>query len=113
MGMTLKEAGYWVDCAYETFHTVDAAHTQTPGTHLCLTLSRCTPLGFMEKCTREWIGYGVKEGKVFFDESTPSSMLCEEYLEKVLIHGTVEAQQLSKFLPELYTEYKDKPDDAD
>jgi hypothetical protein len=84
-----------------------------PGTHLCLTLSRSNPLGYMEKCTREWIGYGVKNGKVFRDESTPASMLCEEYLKKVLIHGTVEAQQLSVFLPSLYAEYKDKPDDAD
>ena len=107
----LKEAGCWVDCAYESFHTVSEPRVQLPGTHLCLTLSRPNPLGGMEKLTREWIGYGVKDGKVFFDESTPASMLCEEYLRKVLIHGTVEAQQLSIFLPELYAEYHDKPDD--
>ena len=40
-------------------------------------------------------------------------MLCEEYLKKVIIHATVEARQLSRFLPELYTQYKDRPDDAD
>jgi len=109
----LKAAGCWVDCAYESFHSVDPSHTQLPGAHLCLTLSRRSPLGFMEKCTREWIGYGVKDGKVFRDETTPASMLCEEYLKKVIIHATVEAQQMSMFLPELYAEYKDKPDDED
>jgi len=109
----LKAAGCWVDCAYESFHSVDPSHTQLPGAHLCLTLSRRSPLGFMEKCTREWIGYGVKDGKVFRDETTPASMLCEEYLKKVIIHATVEAQQLSKFLPELYAEYREKPDDED
>jgi hypothetical protein len=30
-----------------------------------------------------------------------------------MIHSTVEAQQLSKFLPELYMEYHEKPDDVD
>jgi hypothetical protein len=40
-------------------------------------------------------------------------MLCEQYLKKVIIHATTEAQQLSKFLPELYARYKDLPDDAD
>jgi hypothetical protein len=109
----LKAAGCWVDCAWESFHPVNNHSERSPGTHLCLTLSRSNPLGYMEKCTREWIGYGVKDGKVFRDESTPASMLCEEYLKKVLIHGTVEAQQLSVFLPSLYAEYKDKPDDAD
>jgi hypothetical protein len=109
----MKAAGCWVDSAYESFHTVDPSHTQTPGTHLCLTLSRKSPLGIMEKCTREWIGWGVKDGKVVRDETTPASMLCEEYLKKVIIHSTVEAQQLSKFLPELYAQYKDKADDED
>jgi DAPG hydrolase PhiG domain len=109
----LKAVGCWVDSAYESFHTVDPSHTQTVGTHLMLTLSRTSPLGIMEKCTREWIGWGVKDGKVFRDESTPASMLCEAYLKKVIIHATVEAQQLSKFLPALYAQYKDLPDDAD
>lgn len=109
----LKAAGCWVDSAYETFHTVDPEHKRLPGTHLCLTLSRPCPLGGMEKITREWIGYGLKDGKIWRDESTPQEMLCEEYLHKVMIHATVEAQQLSKFLPELYAEYHDQPDDVD
>ena len=109
----LKAAGCWVDSAYETFHTVDPEHKRLPGTHLCLTLSRPCPLGGMEKITREWIGYSLKDGKVWRDESTPPEMLCEEYLHKVMVHATVEAQQLSKFLPELYAEYHDQPDDTD
>lgn len=109
----LKEAGCWLDCAWESFHTLDGSHRRLPATHLCLTMSRPHPLGGMEKCTREWIGYGIKDGKVWFDESTPQEMLCEDYLKKVLIHGTVEAQHLSKFLPELYELYHDKPDDMD
>jgi len=110
---TLKDAGCWVDCAVETFHTVDPAHTRLPGSHLCLTLSRPCPAGGMEKMSREWIGYGLKDGRVWRDQSTPASMLCEEYLHKVMVHATVEAQQLSKFLPELYAEYHDKPMDCD
>jgi hypothetical protein len=109
----LKAAGCWVDCAYETFHTMDAQHARQPGTHLCLTLSRPCPTGGMEKISREWIGYGLKDGKPWRDESTPASMLCEEYLKKVMVHSTTEAQQLSKFLPELYEEYHEKPDDVD
>lgn len=108
----LTVAGCWVDCCYESFHPADAPEKQLPGTHLFLTLSRMSPLGGLEKCTREWIGYGVKDGKVVIDETTPASMLCEEYLKKVIIHATAEAQQLGKFLPELYAHYKDLPDDA-
>ena len=67
----------------------------------------------MEKCTREWIGWGAKDGEIVRDYDTPEHMLCEAYLKKVLIHATVEAQQLAKFLPELYAHYKDLPDDED
>ena len=109
----LKAAGCWVDCSYLSFHSMDPSHTQYPGSVFGITLSRQSPLGFMEKCTRQWFGYGVKDGKVFRDETTPASMPCEESMKKVIIHNTVEAQQLSMFLPELYAEYKDKPDDAD
>ncbi len=109
----LKAAGCWVDCAYETFHTVDPEHRRLPGTHLMLTLSRPCPAGGMEKITREWIGYGLKDGKIWRDESTPADMLCEKYLYKVMIHATIEAQHLSKFLPALYAEYHNQPDDAD
>lgn len=109
----LKEAGCFVDCAYETFHTMDPEHKQLGGMHLCLTLSRQSPLGYMEKCSREWIGYGVKDGKIVKDESTPEYMFSDEYLKKVITHSTVEAQQLGVFLADLYEEYHELPDDAD
>jgi hypothetical protein len=109
----LKKHGCWVDCAYETFHELTPGNRRLPGHHLCLTLSRPCPTGGMEKISREWIGYWVKDGKVIRDTETPKEMLCNEYLHKVLIHSTVEAQQLSKFLPEIYAEYHNKPDDAD
>ncbi len=108
----LNEAGCWVDCAYESFHTFPD-QKPLPGAHLQLTLSRMSPLGYTEKRTREWIGYKVQDGKVVFDETTPPEMCSEEELRKVLIHCTIEAQHLSEFLPQLYAEYKDKPDDAD
>jgi hypothetical protein len=107
----LKDAGCWIDCSWVSFHSPNPPHKAYPGTYLWLTLSRYCPLGGMEKLTRVWIGYGVKNGRVYFDESTPSSMLCEEYMRTFQIHCTVEAQHLSKLLPELYVEYNDKPDD--
>lgn len=108
----LNAAGCFVDSAYETFHTMDPSHERLGGMHLCLTLSRRSPLGFMEKCTREWIGWGIKDGKVVRDETTPAYMFTDEYLKKVITHSTIEAQQLGVFLADLYAEYKDKPDDA-
>ena len=107
----LRNAGCFVDCAVEKFYTTDPTHTLLPGTHLTLTLSRHCPYGGMEKRTREWIGYGVEDGKIYFDESTPADMLNIEYYRKILYHNTIEAQQLNKILPELYAEYKDVPDD--
>jgi hypothetical protein len=109
----LKAAGCWVDGCYESFHKVDANRNLTPGSHLCLTLSRPCPTGGMEKISREWIGWGLKDGKPYRDLTTPEYMFEEDYLRKVMVHSTVEAQQLSKFLPELYAEYHDKPDDTD
>ncbi len=110
----LAACGCWVDAAWESFHTCDESHTRLPGTHLCLTITRKNPFGGSEKISREWIGYGIDEdGRVFFDETTPKWMLCEEYLRKVLIHNTVEAQQLALFLPKLYKQYHELPDDAD
>jgi len=106
----LLEAGSWIDCAVEKFYTVDDKHEPLPGTHLTLTQSRFRALGGMEKRTREWIGYGVKDGTIYFDETTPSYMLSLDYMKNVLIHNTIEAQRLDTILPELYREYKDKPD---
>ena len=71
------------------------------------------PIRLHGKCTREWIGYGIKDGKIVRDETTPEFMFSDEYLRKVVTHSTVEAQQLSIFLADLYNEYHDKPLDAD
>jgi hypothetical protein len=109
----LKNAGVWIDSAVEKFFTAEEPHDPLPGTHLCLTMSRPNPLGGMEKYTKEWIGYGVENGKIYFDKSTPSYQFTNEWLETALIHTTTEAQHLSTFLPQLYAEYHDKPDNAD
>lgn len=109
----LKDAGCFVDLCTETFHPKDDPTTTLPGTHLFLTISRINPWGVLEKISREWIGYTFEDGKPVIDETTPDWMLNETYLKKVVIHGTTEAQQLSKFLPQLYAEYKDLPIDAD
>lgn len=107
----LKDAGCWIDCATVTFHSPKAPHEAYPGTYLWLTLSRHCPQGGMEKLTRLWIGYTVADGEIYFDKTTPASMLCEDYMRTFQVHMTVEAQHLSKFLPELYATYGDKPDD--
>ena len=107
----LNQAGCWVDCAVEKFYTPEQPHTLLPGTHLTLTLSRSCPNGGIEKRTREWIGYGVENGTIYFDDTTPDYMLSLEYMKNVLYHNTVEAQRLGTILPELYAEYHDKPDD--
>lgn len=113
-----NDAGVWIDPAVETFYEIngsDYTHLgkKMGGSHLCLTMSRPCPTGGMEKVTLEWIGYGVKDGKLWRDETTPEYMFGEEWLRMALTHTTVEAQQLGKFLPELYAEYSGKPDDAD
>lgn len=113
-----QAAGVWIDPAVETFYELngsDYTHLgkKMGGSHLCLTMSRPCPTGGMEKVTLEWIGYGVKDGKIWRDESTPAYMFGEDWLRMALTHTTVEAQQLGKFLPELYAEYAGRPDDAD
>ena len=109
----LNSAGCFVDCAVEKFYTADSSRQLLPGTHLTLTISRFSNYGGMEKRTREWIGYGVKDGEIYFDESTPSEMLTVDYMKKVLYHNVIESQQLNLILPKLYEEYHDKPYDED
>lgn len=107
----LKESGCWVDFATVTFHSPEPPHGRYPGTYLWLTLSRHCPQGGMEKCTRLWIGYGAKDGDIYFDKTTPPSMLCERYMRTFQVHTTVEHQHLAKLLPELYASYSERPDD--
>ena len=118
MEKMLSESGVWLDAAVENFYELngtDYEHPgrQMPGSHLCLTMSRPCLTGGMEKVTLEWIGYTVADNKVRRDESTPQYMFSEDWLKMALVHTTTEAQQLGKFLPDLYAEYSVKPDDAD
>ncbi len=107
----LNDAGCFIDCAVEKFYTNDEEHKLLPGTHLTLTFSRFCPTGGMEKRTREWLGYGVENGKIYFDKDTPDYTFTNEWMKEVLFHNITEAQRLDMILPELYETYKDIPDD--
>lgn len=101
----LQKAGVAITSCWESF--------DCPGSHLVLSVTRPCPLGGVETCSREWIGWRAENGKVIRDYDTPDFMLCEQYLRDVQIHNTVEQQHLATFLPDLYAEYKDLPRDAD
>ena len=101
----LKKAGVSITSCWESF--------DCPGSHLVLSVTRKCPLGGVETCSREWIGYRAENGKIIFDPETPKFMLCEQYLRDVQIHNTVEQQHLGTFLPDLYAEYSALPKDAD
>lgn len=98
----LLDAGYRLRLTWETF--------DIPGSSFCFEITRPCPLGGMETLTRKWIGWKPEGGWLVKDPFSPVS---EEYLQKALIHNTVERQHLPEFLPELYKEYRDKPIDAD
>ncbi len=99
---TLNQAGASYGISYETF--------EYPGMHLCMHIMRCRPDGVIENIGREWIGYGVQNGKIVQDRRTPVD---EAFLKKVVWHCTAEMQRLDQILPAIYQEYKDKPVDAD
>jgi hypothetical protein len=101
----LIQSGAAITSCWESF--------DCPGSHLVLSVTRPCPLGGIETCSREWIGYKAENGKFVRDPETPDFMLCEQYLRDVLVHNTVEQQHLATFLPDLYAEYHDKPMDAD
>jgi hypothetical protein len=107
----LREAGCWIDFSTVTFHDPKPPYEKRPGSYLWLTNSRDCPQGGNEKCTRLWIGYGAKDGEIYFDETTPASMLSEKFMRTFQIHMTMEHQRLALILPELYAQYSDKPDD--
>ena len=101
----LQEAGVAVTSCWESF--------DCPGSHLVLSVTRPCPLGGVETCSREWIGWRAENGRLVRDRETPDFMLCEQYLRDVQVHNTVEQQHLATFLPDLYAQYKDLPKDAD
>ena len=107
----LLGSGCWVDFSNVTFHSPDDPSERLPGNWLWLTLSRPCSQGGLELRTRLWIGYGAKDGQIYYDPTTPPALLGEDYMRMFLIHTTVEHQHLAKLLPRLYAEYSDKPDD--
>jgi hypothetical protein len=107
----LHQAGCWVDLSNVTFHSPDDPSGRLPGNWLWVTLSRPCAQGGVELRTRLWIGWGAKDGRFYYDDSTPVELLSEATMRKFLIHTTVEHQHLAKLLPTLYAEYSGRPDD--
>lgn len=97
----LDEAGVMYSMSYETF--------DYPGMHLCMSMMRPCPTGGIEALGREWIGYGVKDGKIV---RTPEMPVDEGWLKKVVTHCTVEMMRLDNILPALYEAYHSSPMDA-
>jgi len=97
----LDAAGVMYGISYETF--------DYPGMHLCMSMMRPCPTGGIEAFGREWMGYGVRDGKLVREPRTPVD---EAFLKKVVIHCSCEMQHLDQILPALYAEYKDTPADA-
>ena len=93
------------DCTYGiSYETFDY-----PGMHLCMSMMRPCPTGGIEAFGREWMGYGVRDGKIVREPRTPVD---EAFLKKVVIHCSCEMQHLDQILPALYAEYKDVPPGA-
>ncbi len=93
--------GYVFGLKYETF--------DYPGMHLCISVMRECPNGGVEGLGREWIGYGIRDGKIVREEATPVD---EAFLKKVVRHCTIEMMRLDDILPKLYEEYHDVSADA-
>ncbi len=98
----MKAAGASFGISYETF--------DYPGMHLCAHIMRRREDGVIENIGREWLGYGVRDGKLVRVPETPVD---EKFLRKIVLHCTTEMQRLDRLLPALYAEYRDKPLDAD
>lgn len=97
----LDAAGVIYGISYETF--------DYPGMHLCMSMMRPCPTGGIEAFGREWMGYGIRDGKIVRVPETPVD---EAFLKKVVLHCSLEMQHLDEILPLLYAEYKDRPFDA-
>lgn len=102
--LQLRQAGVVFDGKgfYETY--------DEPGSSFCVSIERPCPFGGMEIRTRKWIGWRPVNGVLVRD---PSTKCTEESLKQMLIHMIVEREHLYSFLPELYEEYHDLPEDAD
>ena len=98
----LRQLGISVNISYETF--------DYPGMHLCMQVKRLLENGKVEMMGREWMGYGVRDGKIVREPATPVD---EAFLREVVLHCTTEMLHLDDILPEIYNEYHDRPIDAD
>lgn len=96
-GIDIGEKSY-----YETY--------DEPGSSFGVSIERPCPFGGTEIRTRKWIGWRPVNGVLVRD---PSTRCTEESLKQMLIHMIVEREHLYSFLPELYEEYHDLPEDAD
>ena len=101
MKQHMDEAGIMYSMSYETF--------DYPGMHLCMSMMRPCPTGGIEALGREWIGYGIRDGKIV---RTPEMPVDEPWLKKVVTHCTVEMMRLDNILPALYAEYHNTAPDA-
>ena len=95
----LKEKGYMLDCAWETGEG---------GMHLSLNMTYRCPDGSVEKRTRTWIGYGVKDGKIIKD---PDACCTEQMLYNMLAHQNAEGRYMEKLVPEIYAAFGSLPAD--
>ena len=68
----LEKAHIGITSCWESF--------ECPGSHLVLSITRPCPLGGVETCSREWIGYKAENGKIIRDLETP--ILC--YVNSIL-----------------------------
>jgi hypothetical protein len=89
----LREKSYMVDCAWETGEG---------GMHLSLNISKSLGNGIVEKRTRTWIGYGIKDGRIIKDEN---ACCTEKMLYNMLYHQSVEGRYMESLVPELYAKY--------
>lgn len=109
-GLTDKKLKELQDAGCQTNGKGSWESFDEPGSHLCLSYSRPCPGGGIETRSREWIGWRPVNGKLVRDKSTYCT---EEYLKKVVLHTTIEWEHLYEFLPDLYAEYREQPEDAD
>ena len=92
--------GYFIDCAWESGEG---------GLHLSLNVTHRLSNGDTEKWAHNWIGWGIRDGKLFKD---PDAACTESLLKSSLRHVNIEGRYLEKLLPELYERFGNQPEDA-
>lgn len=95
----LKEHNYAIDSAWETGEG---------GMRLSLNVTHQLATGEVEKYAFNWIGYGVKDGRVVAD---PEACCTPQMLHNMLYHMNSEGRYLEKLLPELHERFASLPSD--